>query len=226
VGSHGNPIETPAGWPGPFLSPSPAIGALEPWGVELASGERCTAEQGAHDEFGGRVVDYSCERKGRADDRVLLRGINRSRRRWSIGSAIFEQRSGRYERGPRLTITTAWYALPDNADARAAEEGACSGGALAYAAEAYESANGEPDGPLPEITTHACAGGFAIVLFTQEAPPPGYEASLAFHATASGWAFSGNADFVEAGEFGIPSDAYAQMISILSSRSGSERISF
>ncbi|HEY3759114.1 MAG TPA: hypothetical protein VGL37_05095 [Solirubrobacteraceae bacterium] len=56
-----------------------------PWGVELANGEKCIADQGAHDMFRGRVVDYSC---GHAFQLVLLRGMHQSHEPWSFDSAV------------------------------------------------------------------------------------------------------------------------------------------
>lgn len=69
-----------------------AFGTLDtghdpPWGIELASGERCLLLQGAHDTIpaqgSGRIaVDYECA-PGRL---VLLRDLRRGRR-WRIGAA-------------------------------------------------------------------------------------------------------------------------------------------
>lgn len=203
----------------PFYEPPLPIGTYEPWGVELTTGERCIAAQGAHDGFDGghRIVDYGCANKaGKNDGRVLLRGIDRSHPRWRITSATYNVKRNRYRLGPKLRIATAWYAMQDQGDALAAASNTCSASALAFAAEAYEAAHGEPHGPLPDIVGHACSGGYAIALFLQEAPPPGYEASFAFHATATGWAVSGSADHIGPGEFGIPEDAYGQIESGLS----------
>jgi hypothetical protein len=48
-----------------------------PWGIELASGQRCIEVQGAHDTVNhkarGVVIDYSC-----GGTLVLLRGVDRS----------------------------------------------------------------------------------------------------------------------------------------------------
>jgi hypothetical protein len=62
-----------------------------PWGVKLANGKECIADQGAHDEYRGRVVDYSC---GHAFHLVLLRGIHQSRQPWTYDSAIWTDRDG------------------------------------------------------------------------------------------------------------------------------------
>jgi hypothetical protein len=210
----------------PFYGPPLRIGTYEPWGVELTTGERCVAAQGAHDSFGHRVVDYYCEGKGGGrDDRVLLRGIDRSHGRWQIDSATYNAKRGKYRSGPTVRIATAWYAMQDEADALAAAVNTCSVGALAFAAKAYEAAHGEPDGPLPDIISHGCAGGYAIAAFVQEVPSPGYEAAFAFRATATGWAVSGSADYIGPGEFGIPEDLYEQIEAELSA-SRSEKVPF
>jgi hypothetical protein len=213
----------------PFSSAPPSIEQSEPWGIQLSTGERCLAAQGAHTilDRGRHVVDYSCEQPGRrVDDRVLLRGIDRARGSWSIRSAVYSPTAHRYKLGPMVRIATAWYAMPDDSDALAAAADTCSVGAIAYAAQAYETAHGDPNGPLPEITGQACAAGFAIARFTQTVPPPGYHASLALHATASGWAVSGSADHIQPGQLGIPEAVYAQIMAALASQHGSERVAF
>ena len=49
-------------------------GSSEPWGVELASGQRCVLLQGAHSLFAGRVIDYYCNAS-----LSLLRGLTEGR---------------------------------------------------------------------------------------------------------------------------------------------------
>ncbi len=78
-----------------------------PWGVKLANGEECIADQGAHDMFQGRFVDYSC---GHAFHLVLLRGIHQSQEPWSFDSAIWMGDS--YVAGPRQAVKVAWYGGP------------------------------------------------------------------------------------------------------------------
>lgn len=60
--------------------------ATLPWGIQLDSGARCIAVQGAHDTVtgkgGGAVLDYSC-----GNDLYLLRGVNRTRPLWTIRAA-------------------------------------------------------------------------------------------------------------------------------------------
>ena len=77
------------------------------WGVEIANGEKCIADQGAHDMFRGRVVDYSC---GHAFHLVLLRGMHQSHEPWSFDSAVWTGHS--YVAGPRETVKVAWYGGP------------------------------------------------------------------------------------------------------------------
>jgi hypothetical protein len=216
----------PQGGVGPFLSAGPSIDDMQPWGVKLATGERCVAAQGAHDSFGRRVVDYFCGDVRSRSPRVLLRGIDRSHKVWSVASAFYDAAKGRYARGATVRVETAWYAVPDDADERMAASATCSAGALAYAALVYESANSDPDGPLPTIVDHACDGGYAFVIFEQDAPSPGYEATMAFQATSSGWRFVGVSDYIEAGDFGIPQDVASNLTAALSARAHTESVQF
>jgi hypothetical protein len=211
----------------PFYGPPLRIGTYEPWGVELTNGERCLALQGAHGTVNGgkRVIDFACWAKsGKPTDRLLLRGLDRSHPRWKIGSATYDTASERYRFGPSFGIVTAWYAMQDQGDARAAAENACSASAIAFGAQAYEAAHNEPNGALPDIIGHGCANGYAIALFVQEAPPPGYEAAFALRATASGWTVIGGSDYIGPGEFGIPQDAYEQITAGLGE--GTEKVPF
>ena len=79
-----------------------------PWGVELNNGERCLAVQGAHDEYRGRVVDYSCgiDYVGR----VLLRKMHFTRPLWSFDSAFWNGK--KYLSGRRVSVRVAWYGGP------------------------------------------------------------------------------------------------------------------
>ncbi len=78
-----------------------------PWGVKLANGEKCLAAQGAHDEYRGRVVDYSC---GHRFHLVLLRGIDQSHEPWTYDSAVWT--GAKYIPGPTETVRIAWYGGP------------------------------------------------------------------------------------------------------------------
>jgi len=80
-----------------------------PWGVRLANGDNCIAEQGAHDRYRARVVDYAC---GPGYRLVLLRGMHQSREPWTFDSAIWDRKSLSYSPGPTETVTLAWYGGP------------------------------------------------------------------------------------------------------------------
>ena len=82
-------------------------GLAEPWGLELASGQRCVLAQGAHSMFAGRVIDYYCSTR-----LWLLRGLTESRPEWQASSVVVAQ-SGKLARGPVQEITIAWFGRPD-----------------------------------------------------------------------------------------------------------------
>ncbi|MDQ6948424.1 MAG: hypothetical protein M3256_19740, partial [Actinomycetota bacterium] len=187
----------------PFTGPPQAIDRDVPWGVRLSDGERCLALQGAHNNDNGRIVDYNC---GDTFSHVLLRGVDRSKPEWTYQSAQASSDGSTYQPGPVVTVTTAWYANPDVGAAVDAKANDCTATALAYAAQTYEEAHGRPNGPLPAIRAFGCNGGYAEFVFTQDAPPPGYEASYAFRQTPGGWQEVGTADYIAPGEFGIPTD--------------------
>lgn len=192
-------FKVPAGGLPPFLGPPEPLDRGFPWGVQLTDGERCIAEQGAHGTYRGKVIDYSCGAKG---GHVLLRTLNRSSPQWTYQSANLNG-SG-YTPGPLVHVSIAWYAKPDNGAAVDAKASDCTATALAYAAQAYEAAHHNPNGPLPEINAQACDAGYAEMVFTQSAPPPGYTAAYAFKASPSGWQAIGSADFITPGQFGMP----------------------
>jgi hypothetical protein len=99
----------------PIRGPGLVTGSDQPWGIELATGDRCVALQGAHSIGpGGRVVDYYCYRRsGKPAPFVLLRGIDTSNPRWLIASETYSERRNRDVRGPRLAIAKAWYAAQE-----------------------------------------------------------------------------------------------------------------
>jgi hypothetical protein len=91
------------------LGPIPAeggAGPAEPWGVQLAGGQRCTLAQGAHGVFHGTVVDYYC-----TPELSLLRGIGRAGATWTVRSVL--DKSGQLSAGPTEKIAIAWYGRPD-----------------------------------------------------------------------------------------------------------------
>lgn len=90
------------------LGAIPAVGGGgpgEPWGVQLAGGQRCALAQGAHSTFDGKVVDYYC-----MPGLSLLRGLDRGSATWTARSVI--DKSGKLSRGPTEQIAIAWYGSP------------------------------------------------------------------------------------------------------------------
>jgi hypothetical protein len=90
------------------LSAIPAEpGTSEPWGVELASGQRCVLLQGAHSVFAGRVIDYYCNAS-----LSLLRGLTKTAPVWRAASVTGT--AGNQARGPSEQIKIAWFGSPDS----------------------------------------------------------------------------------------------------------------
>jgi hypothetical protein len=77
-----------------------------PWGLQLTDGRNCVLEQGAHDTFDGRVVDYFC-----GGGEVVLRGLETSSAQWRAQAALYS--GGQYTMGPTEGITIAWFGIPD-----------------------------------------------------------------------------------------------------------------
>jgi hypothetical protein len=82
-----------------------------PWGVELTTGEKCVAFQGAHDVYRGRVVDYGCNGAYSHRGRVLLRRMYRSQPSWSFDSAWWT--GSKYQPRKRVQVRVAWYGGPN-----------------------------------------------------------------------------------------------------------------
>jgi hypothetical protein len=80
-------------------------GSIEPWGVQLANGNRCGLVQGAHDPYDGTVLDYYC-----TSGLALLRGLNRRRATWTARSVV--DTHGKLADGPTDKIEIAWYGSP------------------------------------------------------------------------------------------------------------------
>jgi hypothetical protein len=80
-----------------------------PWGVQLTSGARCVAVQGAHDKFAGKFIDFGCS-GGPVRGLALLRGVNRSNRYWTYQTVIYK--GSTVVAGPTAAVATAWYAGP------------------------------------------------------------------------------------------------------------------
>jgi hypothetical protein len=99
----------------PVLGKPRDPGSGAPWGLQLASGERCVAVQGAHEVAdSGRAIDYYClTRAGKPDRRALMRGFDRSQPRWRVTSTTYEDRRGRLEPGPAIGVVKVWYAAQE-----------------------------------------------------------------------------------------------------------------
>jgi hypothetical protein len=82
-----------------------------PWGVELTTGEKCVAFQGAHGEYRRRVIDYGCNNVYDHAGRVLLRGMHRSGPLWSFDSAWWTGKQ--YQQRKRVGVRIAWYGGPN-----------------------------------------------------------------------------------------------------------------
>jgi len=80
-----------------------------PWGVELTSGARCVAFQGAHDNFDGKVIDFGCT-GGSVSGLSLLRGVSRTTPYWTYQTVIYN--GPNQLAGPQVTVATAWFAGP------------------------------------------------------------------------------------------------------------------
>ena len=92
---------------GPLAALPPPGPAVPPWGLQLANGLKCTAIQGAHGQFNGRVIDYYCG--GTYTGPVVLRGIDVSRPGWVVQTAT-PNGAGGYTMGPKVSVSTAWNA--------------------------------------------------------------------------------------------------------------------
>jgi hypothetical protein len=88
------------------LAAMPNEGGLnEPWGVQLAGGQRCALLQGAHSEFDSRVIDYYCN-----SQLSLLRGLTKTSAVWLAASVI--EKGGKQASGPPERIRIAWFGRP------------------------------------------------------------------------------------------------------------------
>jgi hypothetical protein len=92
---------------GPLTALPPPGPVVPPWGLQLANALKCTAVQGAHGQFNGRVVDYYCG--GTYTGPVVLRGIDLSRPVWVVQTAT-PNGAGGYTMGPKVSVSTAWNA--------------------------------------------------------------------------------------------------------------------
>jgi hypothetical protein len=203
-----------AGLP-PFLSAPQPPELGDPWGVQLTDGTRCLAAQGAHGTAFGKVIEYSCENSSL----VLLGTMSVSHGVGRFETAIYDQTQRTFAHGPGAIVRTAWYAIPDDGDQLAAQQGRCTAPALAEAAQTRLTAHQRIyDGST--ITRFACDGGYALVRRTT------YHSSglLLFKDAAHGWQQIATGD-IRPG----PSTAPASVLDTLAGRlahAGDEAITY
>ena len=77
-----------------------------PWAVQLTTGQRCLAVQGAHGDYKGKAIDFGCQNSGLE----LLRGVDRSRALWSYQSV--QQNGSALAPGPAVYVSIAWFGGP------------------------------------------------------------------------------------------------------------------
>ncbi|MBO0691973.1 MAG: DUF4232 domain-containing protein, partial [Acidimicrobiaceae bacterium] len=82
-----------------------------PWGVELTTHQQCLAVQGAHSDFHGRFIDFTCSEGATTGPALeLLRGADQGGPTWTYRSV---ERTGTVVRpGPVVSVQTAWFAGP------------------------------------------------------------------------------------------------------------------
>jgi hypothetical protein len=91
----------------PLAAPDPG-GAVYVWGMQLSSGQRCLAFQGAHSSFDGQPVNYYCP----SDPALSLVGRPDARQSaWRIRE-LYTDPQGHQRFGPRVAIAIAWFGLP------------------------------------------------------------------------------------------------------------------
>lgn len=78
-----------------------------PWAVQLTTGQRCVAVQGAHGSYQGHFLDYGCDGPGGIE---LLRGVDRTSRLWTFPAASQDDRAA--GRISTVSVAIAWYAGP------------------------------------------------------------------------------------------------------------------
>jgi hypothetical protein len=141
----------------PFLTAPPARQVRYPWGVQLTDGKLCLAAQGAHGTALGKVIEYSCDRS----PLLLLGMMSIAQGVGRFKTAIYNQTQNTFAPAPDVTVRTAWYAIPDNGDELAAQQGRCTAPALAYTAQTQLSVHQRIyEGST--ITRFACFGGYAL----------------------------------------------------------------
>lgn len=116
------------------IAPGVDVQATEldfPWAVDLTSGARCVAVQGAHGTYQGKAIDFGCT-GGPIPGLSLLRGIDRSGPNWTYQSIVVS--GSTMVAGPTVSVATAWYAGP----APPTGSPACSGPSVTVTAGALD----------------------------------------------------------------------------------------
>jgi hypothetical protein len=91
----------------PLAAPNP-VGAVYVWGMQLTSGQRCLAFQGAHGSFDGEPINYYCPQ----DSALSLAGRpDATRAAWRIRE-VYTDAQGHERFGRSETIAVAWFGLP------------------------------------------------------------------------------------------------------------------
>jgi hypothetical protein len=90
------------------LEASP-FGRFYVWGVQLSTGQKCVAAQGAHDSFQHHIVNFAC---GHSYQLVLLDHPNERKSPWTIRTAVYHRQGNHYSYAGVARITMAWYGLP------------------------------------------------------------------------------------------------------------------
>lgn len=154
------------------------------------------------------------------------RRLHDARRRYQdVRQRLLAAPSGAYHRASLEPVRTAWYAAADHGSADAAAGNTCSGAALAYAAEQVGGGTQQIRGsasPRHSAPPHRRLGTHDRI---QEAPPPGYQASMLLRASRAGWPYVGGAGFIGPGNrIGLPDDNASQLDRQVASSQNSEKI--
>lgn len=200
----------------PFLSPARPREIRYPWGVQLTDGERCLAAQGAHGTAFGKVIEYGCEHSSL----VLLGTMDVHHRLGRFETATYDQVHNTFAHGPSVTVRTAWYAIPDDGDALAAQQGRCTAPALAYVAQEKLTEHQRIyDGST--IVRFACDGEYALARKTT------YHGvgQLLFKDTEHGWEQIAHASFIRASASTVSASVLNTLVSRLGD-AGAEAITY
>ena len=82
----------------------------DPWAVQLTSGQRCLAAQGAHEKYQGSPLNYGCASSGGSPAITLLGSPDRTTAYWTFKSVALS--GTQMVPGPTATVAVAWFAGP------------------------------------------------------------------------------------------------------------------